>query len=85
MKLAVVGSGYVGLVTGACFADMGNTVICVDNDLRKIELLNHGEVPIYEPGLKELVQRNKDAGRLSFTSDLEHAVQASRIVFIAAA
>jgi UDPglucose 6-dehydrogenase len=83
MKLAVVGSGYVGLVTGACFADMGNTVICVDNDLRKIDLLNRGEVPIYEPGLKELVQRNKDAGRLSFTSDLEQAVQASRIVFIA--
>lgn len=83
MKLAVIGSGYVGLVSGACFADMGNTVICVDNDKLKIDKLNANEIPIYEPGLKELVQRNRQEGRLSFTTDIEAAVKASQIVFIA--
>lgn len=83
MKLAVIGSGYVGLVSGACFADMGNSVICVDNDKSKIDRLNANEIPIYEPGLKELVQRNRQEGRLSFTTDTEAAVKASKIVFIA--
>lgn len=83
MKIAVIGSGYVGLVSGTCFADMGNTVICVDKDPGKIETLNRGDIPIYEPGLKDMVSINHQAGRLSFTTDLEPAVKASSIVFIA--
>ncbi|MCB5295695.1 MAG: UDP-glucose 6-dehydrogenase, partial [Candidatus Cloacimonetes bacterium] len=83
MKLAVIGSGYVGLTSGACFADMGNNVICVDKDTRKIEMLNHGEIPIYEPGLESMVQRNREAGRLSFTTDLKQAVRDSHVLFIA--
>lgn len=83
MKLAVIGSGYVGLTSGACFADMGNNVICVDKDTRKIEMLNHGEIPIYEPGLESMVQRNREAGRLSFTTDLQQAVRDSHVLFIA--
>ncbi len=83
MKLAVIGSGYVGLVSGACFADMGNHVICVDNDAAKIEQLQKNEIPIFEPGLKELVESNSAEGRLSFTTDLAAAVEASEVIFIA--
>ncbi|MCB5246839.1 MAG: UDP-glucose/GDP-mannose dehydrogenase family protein, partial [Candidatus Cloacimonetes bacterium] len=83
MNIAVVGSGYVGLVSGACFADMGNRVVCVDNDAAKIARLNINEIPIYEPGLKELVESNRAAGRLSFTTDIAAAVQASGVIFIA--
>lgn len=83
MNIAIIGSGYVGLVSGACFADMGNHVICVDNDSTKIEMLNQNRIPIYEPGLQELVQRNRAQKRLSFTMDIAAAVQASEAVFIA--
>lgn len=83
MKLAIIGSGYVGLTSGACFADMGNKVISVDKDLRKIKMLQNGEVPIYEPGLENLVKRNMEAGRLSFTNDIALAVREALILFIA--
>jgi UDPglucose 6-dehydrogenase len=83
MKIAVVGTGYVGLVVGACLAENGNAVICVDKDESKIKTLNAGEMPIYEPGLEELVRRNRHEERLSFTTDLPSAVRASQIVFIA--
>lgn len=83
MKIAVVGSGYVGLVTGACFSEMGNNVICVDNDANKIKMLLDGEIPIYEPGLEDLVDRNSAQGRLSFTTDIKSAVEQSQIIFIA--
>ncbi|SDS27752.1 UDPglucose 6-dehydrogenase [Paenibacillaceae bacterium GAS479] len=83
MKLAVIGTGYVGLVSGVCFAELGNEVICVDKMEPKIQLLQHGEVPIYEPGLKELIASNTDAGRLSFTTDLSSAVRESDIVILA--
>ncbi|OOC59298.1 UDP-glucose dehydrogenase family protein [Paenibacillus ihbetae] len=83
MKLAVIGTGYVGLVSGVCFSDLGNEVVCVDKMSNKIEMLNRGEVPIYEPGLKELIKKNKDVGRLHFTTDLLGAVQQADIVFIA--
>lgn len=83
MKLAVIGSGYVGLTSGTCFAEMGSTVICVDKDQAKIGLLNSGKIPIHEPGLDEMVKRCVEAKRLSFTTDLEYAVQQSRIIFIA--
>lgn len=83
MRLCVIGSGYVGLVTGACLADSGNHVICVDNDAQKVERLRAGHNPIYEPGLDDLLHRNLAAGRLTFTTNLEEAVVASKIVFIA--
>jgi UDPglucose 6-dehydrogenase len=83
MKIAVVGTGYVGLVLGACLAENGNTVICVDKDQSKIDTLNAGRIPIYEPGLEELVRRNGQEDRLTFTTELGSAVQASEIVFIA--
>ncbi len=83
MKIAVVGTGYVGLVAGACFADTGNDVICVDIDEKKIEALKKGVIPIYEPGLSDLVERNFESERLKFTTSLEDAVKASEIIFIA--
>jgi UDPglucose 6-dehydrogenase len=83
MKIAVVGTGYVGLVAGTCFAEMGNSVWCVDIDAAKIEGLKKGVIPIYEPGLSEMVQSNYADGRLKFTTDLAEAVADSRIVFIA--
>ena len=83
MKVCVIGTGYVGLVAGTCFADSGNDVTCVDIDERKIEALKKGEVPIYEPGLEELIRRNLTERRLWFTSDLVTAVRASDICFIA--
>lgn len=83
MKVAVIGTGYVGLVTGTCLSESGNTVVCVDNNPKKIEMLNNGGIPIYEPGLEELVRKNHRDGRLSFTDDLATAVRASRLVFIA--
>ncbi len=83
MEVCVVGTGYVGLVAGTCFADSGRDVICVDKDVAKIEALNAGKVPIYEPGLSELVARNRAEGRLTFTTDIEAGVRKSRIVFIA--
>jgi UDPglucose 6-dehydrogenase len=83
MKIAVVGTGYVGLVLGACLAENGNTVICVDKDESKVDMLKAGRMPIYEPGLEEMVRRNDHEDRLSFSTDLVSAVQASQIVFIA--
>lgn len=83
MKIAVIGTGYVGLVTGTCFADSGNDVTCVDIDQAKIEQLNRGEMPIYEPGLEEMVQENQAAERLRFTTDLVSAVQSAEIVYLA--
>jgi UDPglucose 6-dehydrogenase len=83
MKIAVVGTGYVGLVLGACLAENGNTVACVDKDADKVATLRQGKVPIYEPGLEEMVRRNHGDERLSFTTELPAAVQAAEIVFIA--
>ncbi len=83
MKIAVIGSGYVGLVAGTCFAETGNQVLCVDRDPAKIEALEAGRIPIYEPGLQELVLRNVQEERLSFTTDTAAAVKASTVIFIA--
>jgi UDPglucose 6-dehydrogenase len=83
MRVAVVGTGYVGLVAGACFAESGNDVVCVDNNLAKVRLLRRGKVPIYEPGLEELVRRNRAERRLTFTTTLAKAVRDAAIVFIA--
>jgi UDPglucose 6-dehydrogenase len=83
MKIAVVGTGYVGLVVGACLAETGNDVICVDKDEAKIRSLRRGKVPIYEPGLEELVKRGRAEGRLTFTTDLAKSVKASQVIFIA--
>jgi UDPglucose 6-dehydrogenase len=83
MKLTVIGTGYVGLVVGVCFAEVGNDVICVDVDQRKIDMLNRGEIPIYEPGLKEMLERVVRQGRLSFSMDTKAAVEQSKVVFIA--
>jgi UDPglucose 6-dehydrogenase len=83
VKLAVIGTGYVGLVTGTCFAESGNDVVCVDKDASKIAMLESGEVPIYEPGLTELVRRNHRDGRLRFTTDLASGIADAEIVFIA--
>jgi len=83
LKITIIGSGYVGLVTGACLAEQGNYVFCVDVDLTKIEILNSGGVPIYEPGLKEMIERNRAAGRLQFSTDIAASVTHGEIQFIA--
>jgi UDPglucose 6-dehydrogenase len=83
MKIAVIGSGYVGLVAGTCFAETGNNVVCVDKDVAKIDALKAGKIPIYEPGLEELVKRNVAEERLTFTTDLAAAVKSSLVLFIA--
>jgi len=82
MKICMIGTGYVGLVSGACFADLGNTVYCVDKDKEKIDMLNSGKIPIYEPGLNEIVKKNYHSNRLKFTQDLRTAVRFSDIIFI---
>jgi UDPglucose 6-dehydrogenase len=82
MKLTVIGTGYVGLVTGAIFAEKGKEVVCVDIDQNKVDMLNRGEIPIYEPGLHELVEKNVKAGRLTFTSDVDKGIQDGDVVFI---
>ena len=83
MKLTIIGTGYVGLVTGACFAEVGHQVICVDNDLAKVKVLEQGGIPIYEPGLEDLVTKNVTGGRLSFSSSTAEGVEKSDVVFIA--
>ena len=82
MKLCMIGTGYVGLVSGVCFSDVGNKVYCVDKDKKKIDLLNNGKIPIYEPGLEEILKKNYKQKRLIFTSDLKKAVDNSDIIFI---
>ena len=82
-SIAVIGTGYVGLVSGACLADFGNTVTCVDVDEKKIEGLRAGQIPIFEPGLSDVVARNVAAERLSFTTDASRAIQAAKVIFIA--
>jgi UDPglucose 6-dehydrogenase len=83
MKLTIIGSGYVGLVTGACLADIGNDVMCLDVDQRKIAILNGGGIPIHEPGLQEVIDRNRDAGRLSFSSNVKDAIEHGEMLFVA--
>ena len=83
MRITMIGTGYVGLVSGVCFSDFGHDVICVDKDPAKIEKLNRGAAPIFEPGLDQLMARNVEAGRLSFTTDLKAAVDGAEAVFIA--
>jgi UDPglucose 6-dehydrogenase len=83
MDISIIGSGYVGLVTGACLADVGHNVICVDNDMTKVEALKAGKIPIYEPGLEEVIHRNVSAHRLRFSGSVQEAVDNSQIIFIA--
>lgn len=83
MKICFIGTGYVGLVSGVCFSDLGNSVICIDKDRKKLTQLENGDIPIFEPGLSELVRKNLDAGRLSFSDDLIGSIKKSDIVFIA--
>ena len=82
MKICMIGTGYVGLVSGACFADLGNNVWCVDRIKEKIDMLNDGDIPIYEPGLKEIVSKNFVSKRLKFTTNLPLAVRESDLIFI---
>ena len=82
MKISMIGTGYVGLVSGACFADLGNNVWCVDNDQKKIDLLNNNQIPFFEPGLNDLVNKNYSSGRLKFTTNLNSAIKNSDIIFI---
>src|SRR4051812_46730515 len=79
----MIGTGYVGLVTGSCLAEIGHNVVCVDKDKSKIDILNAGGIPIYEPGLKELVERNRKRKRLRFTNDIKDGVKSSEVIFIA--
>ena len=83
MKIAVVGTGYVGLVTGTCFAETGNHVTCVDIDEKKVEMLKQGEMPIYEPGLEILFERNSRQGRLDFTTSLSDGIKGAKVIFLA--
>ena len=83
MKIAMIGSGYVGLVSGACFADFGHDVVCIDKDASKIDRLRQGVMPIYEPGLDALVETNVKAARLSFTTDLAEGIRDAQAIFIA--
>ncbi|MBF8262263.1 MAG: UDP-glucose 6-dehydrogenase, partial [candidate division NC10 bacterium] len=82
MRICIVGTGYVGLVAGTCLAEIGHRVVCVDDDRQKIEVLQSGEMPIYEPGLEELVARNLRKGHLAFTADLKEGIEAATAVFI---
>src|SRR6218665_643378 len=83
MKIAVVGTGYVGLVTGTCFSETGNQVTCIDIDVRKVERLTKGEIPIYEPGLDVLFERNTAEGRLKFTTNLAEGIKDAQVIFLA--
>ena len=82
MKLCMIGTGYVGLVSGVCFSDLGNNVICVDKDINKINSLKNGNIPIYEPGLEELVLKNYSNKRLNFSTNLKDSIRKSDIIFI---
>ncbi len=82
MKIAVVGTGYVGLVTGTCFAETGNDVTCVDIDEKKVEAMKNGKMPIFEPGLDLLFERNIRQGRLRFTTDLKEGIQGAKVIFL---
>ena len=82
-RITIVGTGYVGLVTGTCLADLGNKITCVDIDESMIAVLNNGEIPIFEPGLKELIQNNVSKGRLSFSTEVAKSINDSEIIFIA--
>jgi UDPglucose 6-dehydrogenase len=83
MKIAVVGTGYVGLVTGTCFAETGNTVTCIDIDQKKVEKLKNGKITIYEPGLEQLFERNVKQERLFFTTNLKEGVKDAKVIFLA--
>ncbi len=83
MKICMVGTGYVGLVSGTCLAEIGNEVICIDNNQQKVEMLNNNIVPIYEPGLEEMIKSNKSAGRLLFSNDIRFGIERSKLIFIA--
>ena len=82
MKITIIGSGYVGLVTGACFSEVGINVQCVDVDENKIDNLNKGIIPIYEPGLENMISRNMDKGRLKFTTNIKDSIKDSEVIFI---